>query len=47
MQELTEFNIEKTTTEVITLKKELQKNIKELNKYGITLGDVLKELEEK
>lgn len=46
MQELTEFNLEKITTEIRMLKDNLQKNIKELSKYGITLEDVLKEMEE-
>ena len=46
MQELTDFNKEKNTKEILILKEELNKNIKELNKYGITLENVLKEMEE-
>ena len=42
MQEL-----KKITDEIVELKGKLQKNIKELSKYRITLNDVLKELEEK
>lgn len=47
MKELTEFNIEKTTAETKMLKEKIQRDIKELNKYGITLEDILKELEDK
>lgn len=46
MEKLTDFNIEKTTAEVIMLKEKLQENIKELNKYGITMEDILKKLED-
>lgn len=46
MNSLTDFNIEKTTAEILILKKEIQKNIKELNKHGITIGDILREKEE-
>lgn len=46
MQELTEFNLEKSTKRINELKKDLDENIKELSKYGITLDDVLKEMED-
>lgn len=42
-----EFNLKKETEEILQLKKELQENLKELNKYGITLEDVLEEMEER
>lgn len=47
MQEITDFNLEKETTEVLNLKNKLQENIKELSKYGISLEDILKEMEAK
>ncbi len=46
MQNLTEFNIERATAEILNLKNKLQENIKELSKYGISLEDILKEMEE-
>lgn len=42
-----EFNLKKETEEILQLKKELQENLKELKKYGITLEDVLEEMEER
>lgn len=37
-------DLKKETEIILKLKKELQDNIKKLNKYGITLEDILQEL---
>ncbi len=39
-----DFNLNEETQEVLILKEKLEKNIKELQRHGISLEEILKEL---